>query len=90
VLCAFEKLSGLKINFHKSELFGFGESKERIAEYVDLFGCKEGDLPFRYLGIPMSHRKLSNKDWSVVEERFQKKLKLEREASFVGWKASSY
>jgi hypothetical protein len=74
VLCAFEKLSGLKINFHKSELFGFGESKERIAEYVDLFGCKEGDLPFRYLGIPMSHRKLSNKDWSVVEERFQKKL----------------
>jgi hypothetical protein len=25
VLCAFEKLSGLKINFHKSELFCFGE-----------------------------------------------------------------
>jgi hypothetical protein len=74
VLCAFEKLSGLKINFHKSELFGFGESKEGIVEYVDLFGCKEGDLPFRYLGIPMSHRNLSNKDWSIVEERFQNKL----------------
>jgi hypothetical protein len=53
VLCAFEKLSGLKINFHKSELFGFGDTKERIAEHVDLFGCKEGELPFRYLGIPM-------------------------------------
>jgi hypothetical protein len=74
VLCAFEKLSGLKINFHKSELFGFGETKERIAECVDLFGCKEGELPFRYLGIPMNHRKISNKDWSVVEERFQKRL----------------
>jgi hypothetical protein len=26
VLCAFEKLSGLKINFHKSEVFCFGEA----------------------------------------------------------------
>jgi hypothetical protein len=71
VLCAFENLSCLKINFHKSELFGFGEMRERIAQYVDLFGCKEGEMPFRYLGIPISNRKLSNKDWCVVEERFQ-------------------
>jgi hypothetical protein len=27
VLSAFEKLSGLKINFHKSELFSFGEQR---------------------------------------------------------------
>ena len=26
LLCAFEQLSGLKINFHKSELFCFGEA----------------------------------------------------------------
>jgi hypothetical protein len=74
VLSAFEKLSGLKINFHKSELFSFGDTRERAVEYVELFGCKEGDLPFRYLGIPMSYRQFSNKDWRLVEERFQKKL----------------
>jgi hypothetical protein len=74
VLSAFEKLSGLKINFHKSELFCFGETKERIAEYVRLFGCKDGEFPFRYLGIPMSPRRLSNREWRAVEERFQKKL----------------
>lgn len=28
LLCAFEQLSGLKINFHKSEIFYFGEAKE--------------------------------------------------------------
>jgi hypothetical protein len=28
LLCAFEKLSGLKINFHKSEIFCFGQAKE--------------------------------------------------------------
>jgi hypothetical protein len=41
VLCAFEKLSGLKINFHKSELFCFGQAKEKANEYVAMFGCKE-------------------------------------------------
>jgi hypothetical protein len=74
VLCAFEKLSGLKIKLHKSDLFSFGETKERVLEYVELFGCKEGTWPFRYLGIPMNIHNLSNKDWRVVEERFQKKL----------------
>jgi hypothetical protein len=74
VINAFEMLSGLKINFHKSELFCFGEAKNKTEEYIRLFGCKEGDFPFRYLGIPMSPRKLSNGDWRLVEERFQKKL----------------
>jgi hypothetical protein len=74
VLSDFEKLSGLKINFHKSELFCFGETRERTGEYVELFGCKEGEFPFRYLGIPMSPSRIHNKDWRVVEERFQKKL----------------
>jgi retron-type reverse transcriptase len=40
VLSAFEKLSGLKINFYKSELFSFGDTKERVAEYVRLFDAK--------------------------------------------------
>jgi hypothetical protein len=63
---AFERLSGLKINIHKSELYPFGETKERVAEYVELFGCREGKFPFRYLGIPMSTSRLSNRDWRVV------------------------
>jgi hypothetical protein len=74
VLSAFERLSGLKINFHKSELLCFGETRDKTEEFVHLFGCKEGEFPFRYLGIPMSPKRLSNKDWRMVEERFQKKL----------------
>ena len=31
ILCLFEQMSGLKINFHKSELFCFGEAKEAAA-----------------------------------------------------------
>jgi hypothetical protein len=63
VLSAFEKLSGLKIKFHKSELFSFKETKERVSDYVELFGCNEGTWPFMYLGIPMSPPKIFNKDW---------------------------
>jgi hypothetical protein len=62
VLGAFEKLSGLKINFHKSELFCFGDARDKTEKYVQLFGCKEGEFPFRYLGIPMSPKRLSNRD----------------------------
>jgi len=67
----FEKLSGLKISFHKSELFCFGKAKDS-KDFVDVFGCKEGSLPFQYLGILMHFHKLSNKDWLLVEERFKK------------------
>jgi hypothetical protein len=28
VLCIFEQLSGLKLNFHKSDVYCFGKAKE--------------------------------------------------------------
>ena len=37
-----------------------------------MFGCKEGNFPFRYLGIAMHFRKLSNKVSSLIEEHFEK------------------
>ena len=70
LLCAFEPLSRLKINFHKSEMFCYGAARARQTEYIQIFGCDMGSYPFRYLGIPMHQRKLMNKDWKHVEERF--------------------
>ena len=46
LLCAFEQLSGLKINFHKSELFCYGTAKNFQVEYSTIFGCDVGVLPF--------------------------------------------
>jgi hypothetical protein len=74
LLSAFEQLSGLKINFHKSEIFCFGEAKDYESQYEQLFGCKRGSYTFRYLGIPMHFRKLNNKDWEMIEECIEKKL----------------
>jgi hypothetical protein len=74
LLCAFEQLLGLKINFHKSEIFCFGEAKEMQDEYSNIFGCQCGTYPFRYLGIPMHHRKLSNNDWKIIKQWIEKKI----------------
>jgi hypothetical protein len=74
LLYAFEQLSGLNINFHKSEIFCYDAAKEMEPFYTTLFGCNAGEYPFRYLGIPMHHRQLLNFEWRKVEERFQQKL----------------
>ena len=62
ILCMFEQLSGLKINFHKSEIFCFGKAKEEENLYTQLFGCELGSYPCRYLGLPMHYKKLNNTD----------------------------
>jgi hypothetical protein len=78
LLSTFEQLSGLKINFHKSEVFCFGRAKDHEIFYSQLFGCVVGKYPFRYLGLPMHFRKLFNKDWKIIEQRIEKRLS--------GWK----
>jgi hypothetical protein len=74
ILYLFEQLSGLKINFHKSEIYCFGRAKEIEGEYKELFGCEAGSFPFKYLGIPIHYRKLRNGEWKPVEDRFENKL----------------
>jgi uncharacterized protein YpuA (DUF1002 family) len=43
-------------------------------QYLAIFGCQSGSFPFKYLGIAMHYRKLTNKDWKMVEERIEKML----------------
>jgi hypothetical protein len=58
LVCAFEQLSGLKINFHKSEIFCFGAAQESLPQYTELFGCNQGAFLMRYLRIPIHYRRL--------------------------------
>ncbi|WVZ64075.1 hypothetical protein U9M48_013645, partial [Paspalum notatum var. saurae] len=74
LLRAFEQISGLKINFHKSELLCFGNAQDSLESYLELFGCKHGDFPIKYLSLPIHFKKLSNSDWKITEERVEKRL----------------
>ena len=73
ILCIFEQLTGLKINFHKSEISFFGDAFEKQDMYTHIFTCKKGDFPFKYLGIPMHYKKLVNSDWKSSEDKVEKK-----------------
>ena len=74
ILSAFEQLSGLKINFHKSELFCFGEAQDEAHLYGQPVGCGLGQFPITYLGMPIHYRRLTNAERKHVEERLQKRL----------------
>ena len=62
ILTIFEQLSDLKINYHKSELFCFGEAKVVESDYMDIFECQVAETPLTYLRIPLHYKRLSNKD----------------------------
>jgi hypothetical protein len=42
ILSVFKQLFSLKINFHKSELFCFGEAEDHADLYAELFSCGKG------------------------------------------------
>jgi hypothetical protein len=73
IVCTFEQLLGLKINFHKCEIFCFGLAEECEAQYSQLFGCKVGSFPLCYLEIPMHFTKLNTKDRKEIENRIEKR-----------------
>ena len=75
ILCIFEQLSGLKINFHKNRILCFGGAKIFENQYMELFGCNPGTFPIHYLGIPIHYyKKLSNDEWMTIQERLEKRL----------------
>jgi hypothetical protein len=52
-------MSGLKINFHKSEFFCLGDANEFENVYADIFTCPVGHLLMKYLGVPIDNKKIS-------------------------------
>lgn len=53
VLQLFEVLSGLKVNFHKSQLYGLNIEEGWLVQAAGFVNCKVGSLPFIYLGLPI-------------------------------------
>nr|XP_009778828.1 PREDICTED: uncharacterized protein LOC104228121 [Nicotiana sylvestris] len=55
----FSEVSGLKANLEKSALYIAGVTKEFKERILDEMQLTLGELPFRYLGVPLSSKKLS-------------------------------
>jgi hypothetical protein len=50
LMVCFEKLSGMKISYSKSDLTPINLSEEDSNNYAKMFCCKLGTFPFKYLG----------------------------------------
>jgi hypothetical protein len=69
LLLCFENMSGLKINFTKSEAVVTGVTEEEKLRVANSLNCKLGSLPMSYLGLPVSDKSLSVADWYFLTEK---------------------
>lgn len=74
MLACFENLSGLKINYDKCELvpINLGEAKSKILSQI--FCCKIGSFPLKYLGVPLHYLKLRREDLQPIIDKIIKRI----------------
>lgn len=74
ILQCFQLLSGLKINFSKSQLFGFHTTTSRLTNSAGVLGCQVGSLPFKYLGAMIGSSPHSISFWTPLIDKLRRKL----------------
>ena len=77
LLYLYEIMSGLKINFAKSEVYMINGDNEKHIVYAELFNCQTGMFPYQILG-GSSLERLHVKDWTPLIEKNKKTLFMER------------
>ena len=81
VLLLFESVSGLKVNFHKSMLFGVNVNDSWLHEAVVVMHCKHGRILFLYLGLPIGDDPRKLQFWQPLVEGICSRLS--------GWKCKN-
>jgi hypothetical protein len=67
-----ELMSGLKINFSKSEVVLINGNDAKKLDYMEMFNCQGGEFPIRYLGVPVSPSRLHVKDWAPSRKKMRR------------------
>ncbi|GJR81176.1 RNA-directed DNA polymerase, eukaryota, reverse transcriptase zinc-binding domain protein [Tanacetum coccineum] len=80
ILECFHRVSGLKINFHKSNLVGVGVPFDEVKALAQLTGCQASPPYFKYLGLPVGFNMAATTNWDFLIDKFSKRLS--------NWKAS--
>lgn len=74
LLWCFNIISGLRINFSKSDLYGINVGPEDLSSAATSLDCNHSNLPFKYLGsmVGANMNRISN--WNPVIEAFDSRL----------------
>lgn len=71
VLLLFEEIFGLKVNFHKSMLFGINVSNSWLHYAIMVIKCKHCPIPFFYPGLPIGGDPKKIDVWYCLVERIE-------------------
>ena len=74
VLILFQLTSGLKINFHKSEILGVHVAESTLRDWAQILRCKVGRFPMTYLGLPLGGSTSRVACWEPLLTRMNNKL----------------
>ncbi|GKV46692.1 hypothetical protein SLEP1_g53669 [Rubroshorea leprosula] len=74
ILRWFKIISGLKINFSKSTLYGINIEENWLNMAASTLNSKCGQLPFLYLGLPVGGNPHCLRFWKPVVEKFRSML----------------
>lgn len=79
VLCvySFSQVSGVVANSSKSSIYIVGASDQLSQEIANTTHFSLGKLPFRYLGVPLSSKRLSPADSEVLVDKMTHTIKLD-------------
>ncbi|GKV49313.1 hypothetical protein SLEP1_g56069 [Rubroshorea leprosula] len=81
ILKWFELMSGLRINFSKSSIFGYNVMEKWLKGSAGMLHCRVGRAHFLYLGLPVDGKSGNKKSWELVVNKFRTKLAV--------WKATT-
>lgn len=71
IFLVWENVSGLNLNANKSTLFFSKKAKHKI-QIANILNINIGNLPFIYLGIPLSYNKLKARDFGWLIDKINK------------------
>lgn len=74
ILQCFQLLSGLKINFSKSQVFCFGNNSAASLYSPRILGCMLGSIPFKYLGATIGSSPRSLSFWNPLVQKIRAKI----------------
>jgi hypothetical protein len=74
ILRGFEMVSGLKVNFWKSNLMGVNVSHDFLTLASVFLNCRVSSIPFKYLGLPIGVNPRRASTWEPLLVSLRKRL----------------